>query len=351
MSKKVGIIVYGAYGQIGKAITQELLKQGIYPLLAGRNTKKLTQFANKTNLPFACFDLINPTTIARHLEDAEVFINCAGSLITNPEPIARAAIQAQCHYLDVGGQYHTLTTLYSLSNVAASSQSVICAGLGAECIPGDCLAGSIKHNLKDLSQLDIAYDISHRFSAGSIKATLNRLSKGNIELQNHTPTATQYSFNSKRVLFGSRMKHVSQVPTGDLAAINRSTNCPNVKSYFAITKQFTPIIRLLNWIPGLLIAKPLHRMIDKLFSNSMGKPTGISHYWAKGISTDEREMVARVSTPDIYQFTVNSTLYIANYLLKHERSGGVYTPAELMTWQLIEKIPGCSTIRFGDMSG
>ncbi len=351
MSKSVGIIVYGAYGQIGKAITFALLEKGIYPLLAGRNLKKLKQLANKTNLPYACFDVINYNTIERHLEGAEIFINCAGSLIQNPEPIARAAIKSHCHYLDVGGQYHTLTTLYNLSDLANEGQAVICPGLGAECIPGDCLAGSIKHSLKELSEIEIAYDINHRFSAGSIKATLNRLSRGNFELVNHTPTITKYSFNARRILFSSRMKHVSQVPTGDLAAISRSAQCPNIRSYFAITKQFTPIVRLLNWIPGILIAKPLHQMIDKLFGHNTGKPSGISHYWAKGISPDEREMVARVSTPDIYQFTVNATLYIALYLLKHERSGGVYTPTELMTWKLIENIPGCSEIRFGDMYG
>lgn len=351
MSKSVGIIVYGAYGQIGKAVTLELLKQGIYPLLAGRNLKKLKQIANKTNLPYVCFDVINFKTIERHLEDAEIFINCAGSLVNNPEPIARAAINSHCHYLDVGGQYHTLTTLYSLSDIAKEGDSVICAGIGAECIPGDCLAGSIKHNLKELTNIEIAYDISHRFSAGSIKATLNRLSRGNIQLTNHSPETTKYSFNAKRVLFASRLKHVSQVPSGDLAAIHRSTQCPNIRSYFAITKQFTPIVRLLNWFPGLLISKPLHQMIDKLFSHNKGQPSGISHYWAKGISPDEREMVARVSTPDIYQFTVDATIYIAGYLLKHDRSGGVYTPTELMTWKLVENIPGCSSIRFGDMYG
>jgi len=351
MSKSIGVIVYGAYGQIGQAVTEALLAQGVYPLLSGRDAKKLKQFANKTNLPYAQFDLINPKTIEQHMERAEIFINCAGSLIANPEPVARAAMKSNCHYLDVGGQYHTLTTLYNLSNLAEENHSVICAGIGAECIPGDCLAGSIKNSLKDLSSLEIAYDISHRFSAGSIKSTLSRLARGNIELINNTPTQSQYSFNAKRILFGSRLKHVSQVPTGDLAAINRSTNCPNIKSYFAITKQFTPIIRLLNWIPNLLIAKPLHKMIDKLLGGNKGKPTGISHYWAKGVSNDERIMVARVSTPDIYQFTVNAVVYIANYLLKHERSGGVYTPSELMTWQLIERIPGCSAIRYGDMDG
>ncbi len=351
MSKSVGIIIYGAYGQVGQAITRQLLNQGIYPLLAGRNKKKLKQIANKTNLPFITFDLINSRTIERQIENAEIFLNCAGSLIENPEPAVRAAISKQCHYLDIGGQFHTLSTIQNLSDLASNGQSVVCAGVGAECIPGDCLAGSIHNSLKHLDKLEIAYDISHRFSAGSIKSTLNRLSRGNLELSNGQPSPTQYSLSSRRILFGSRMKYVSQVPTGDLIAIKQSTHCPNIQSYFAITKQFSPMVKLLNWIPNLLRYKPLHKMIDKLLSGQTGKQSAISHFWAKGTSKDERVMVARVSTPDIYRFTIEASTYISLYLLKHERSGGVYTPAQLMTWQFIEKIPGCSVIRYGDMDG
>ena len=350
MTKTIEIIVYGAYGQIGQAVINELVNKGVAPLLAGRDEKKLIALASRTNLPYLCFNLINNRTIEKHLQSTELFLNCAGSLVDNPEPAVRAAIAQNCHYLDVGGQFSTLSNLQALKSLASQNHSVICAGIGAECIPGECLAGSIKHNLTSLASLEVAYDIDHKFSAGSIKSTIQRLTRGNIEIRNGHPNAAPYTIGARQVLFRNRKKRVSQVPTGDLIAINSSTGCPNVKSYFATSKQFIPLLQLLNWLPGVFRTQPLFKAIDRLFLNSTYKASSQSHVWARGTSENGRTMTARVSTPDIYRFTVDAAVHIALYLLKHERSGGVYTPAQLMTWKLIENLPNCGKITFGDMN-
>lgn len=351
--KPIEVIIYGAYGSLGQSITQHLLDLGIYPLLAGRNKNQLKQLAQKNNLPYVCFDLINTSTIEKHLRDAEVFINCVGSLISNPEPIARAAMKADCHYLDIGGQYHTLTTLYQLSDIAKQSNSVICAGIGAECLPGDCLASAIKHNLKTLNQVEIAYDIGHHFSAGSLQSTLIRISHDNIEIDQGSPLCVPYKYNAKKVLFGSRKKMVTQITTGDLAAIQKSCKTPNIKSYFSVTRKFAPITKVLNWIPSLFSASPivlnnLNGLLSKLLITKSAQKLTSSHYWAKGVSDDNRVLIASISAPDIYKLTENAVTQITLYLLKHERSGGIYTPSELMTWKFMEQLPGCSSIRFGD---
>lgn len=348
-TKTVGVIIYGAYGAIGQMLVQSFLDQGIYPLLAGRNKKKLEALANKSNLPYLCFELYNIRTLEPHLKQAEIFINCAGSLIESPEPVIRSAMKANCHYLDIGGQYHTAQTAFSLQEEAKQHNSVIAIGLGAEFTPTSCLTACLQHHLQNLNTLEVAYDIPSKFTKGSYQSTINRLQAGCKEVNNHQLVGTDYRSRAQKIAFNYRPKSVIQVNTGDLFSAQYDCNSPNIKTFYALAGRISPAVKLLNWIPKLVQLNKLHQLVAKFFTKYSATDTkGTCHFWAQASNNEGQIMTVQVSTPDIYQLTTQTVSYFATYLLRHERSGGVYTPSQLMTWKVIEHIPGCSKIQFGE---
>lgn len=348
--KTVSVIIYGAYGAVGQLLIEAFLKKGIYPLLAGRNKRKLEALANKNNLPYLCFELYNIRTLEPHLKQAEIFINCAGSLIKTPEPVIRSAMLANCHYLDIGGQYHTAQTAFSLQEEAQQHNAVIVTGLGAELTPTSCLAACLQHHLKNITTLEIAYDIPNKFTTGSYHSTVQRLKSGCKAIINGQLISTDYRSRAQKISFNYRPKQVMQVNTGDLFTAQHDSNSQNITAFYAISNRARPAIKLLNWIPKLVQLDPLHRLMAQFFTKrSSTDHLGTCHFWAQAKNTNGQMMTVQVSTPDIYQLTSHTVSYFANYLLKHERSGGVYTPAQLMTWNVIENITGCSKIQFGEV--
>jgi hypothetical protein len=107
------VLVYGAYGHTGRFVVAELLRQGLTPILSGRNEAELGTMAGQ----FPGLE-VRPATVddSRSLDNAVrgagVVVNCAGPFLDTAVPVAAAAVRAGAHYLDITAEQPAAQEVY-----------------------------------------------------------------------------------------------------------------------------------------------------------------------------------------------------------------------------------------------
>ena len=96
------VLVYGATGHTGRFVVDELLRRGLTPVLAGRSAERLAAVAPRhAALDHRVVGLDDPDLLRQAVAGAGAVINCAGPFLDTAVPLARAAVEAGAHYLDV----------------------------------------------------------------------------------------------------------------------------------------------------------------------------------------------------------------------------------------------------------
>src|SRR4051812_8846335 len=94
------IAIYGANGHTGRLVATELLSRGQEIVLAGRNDAALRAMADELGCRAATVPLENRASLRELAEGADVLVHCAGPFSATGEPVASAAAEAGCHYID-----------------------------------------------------------------------------------------------------------------------------------------------------------------------------------------------------------------------------------------------------------
>ena len=72
---KQGVLIYGCYGYTGKLISELAVKQGMKPVLAGRDKEKVAALARSLNLEYTAFDLDNEQAVVDQLKPFKVVLH------------------------------------------------------------------------------------------------------------------------------------------------------------------------------------------------------------------------------------------------------------------------------------
>ena len=94
------IAVYGATGHTGQFVVHEALRRGLPVVAVGRSAARLDETIPPT-VPRRIAELDDPATLEQAFAGCAVVINCAGPFLDTAAPVARAALRAGCHYIDV----------------------------------------------------------------------------------------------------------------------------------------------------------------------------------------------------------------------------------------------------------
>lgn len=92
MIQKQNVLIYGCYGYTGKLISEHAVKQGLKPVLAGRDEAKVKSLANALNLDYLVFDLTDVKFVADKLMPFKIVLHCAGPFKFTSEIMARACL-------------------------------------------------------------------------------------------------------------------------------------------------------------------------------------------------------------------------------------------------------------------
>lgn len=94
------IAVYGATGHTGAFVVREAVRHSLPVVAVGRDAARLTA-SLPASVPQRTATLDDPVSLERAFTGCAVVINCAGPFLDTATPVARAALQAGCHYIDV----------------------------------------------------------------------------------------------------------------------------------------------------------------------------------------------------------------------------------------------------------
>lgn len=170
------ITVYGATGHTGRLVATELLARGQQIVVAGRDADGLRDLAVEWGVPARVVPVDDAAGLRQMAEHSAVVVHCAGPYSETGAPVAAAAVEAGCHYVDHSlEQHHVKHLIDDLQEPARRSGSVLVPGASFYGGFGDLLASVVAAGLPAVERLVIGYAVTGwRMTAGA-RATADRI--------------------------------------------------------------------------------------------------------------------------------------------------------------------------------
>ncbi len=222
------ILIVGGYGAFGARVAERLAREAALEIIiAGRSNEKAAAYAQelartaKARLTHAELNATTATADAIRALGARVVINASGPFQSQDYGLARACIDAGCHYVDLADARHFVTGITTLDAHAKAAGVAVISG--ASSVPG--LSSAVVQNFVDafdrLDTVEIGISPGNSFDPGVATAAsiLSQVGKPHSELQEgHYGTVYGWQGLSRHRFpqIGARwMSHVS-VPDLDL---------------------------------------------------------------------------------------------------------------------------------------
>jgi hypothetical protein len=160
------VLVLGGYGSCGAHISRALADDpDVLLLIAGRNLQKAQRFALQLGLSARRGQYLDATapTLSSELLGLGVntLIHAAGPFRGRDYRVARACIEAGCHYIDLADERDFVADISQLDGMARAAGVLVTSGAGL--VPA-LSAAVVDHFLPQFSRLD---SIDHGFAASA----------------------------------------------------------------------------------------------------------------------------------------------------------------------------------------
>jgi saccharopine dehydrogenase-like NADP-dependent oxidoreductase len=164
------IAIYGANGHTGRLVAAEILSRGQEIVLAGRNDAALRAMADELGCRAATAPLEDRASLRELAESADVLIHCAGPFSVTGEPVASAAAEAGCHYIDHAVEPHHVKRLFDTYQAPAQrTGAIMIPALSFYGGLGDLLAGAVTDGMAGIDRVTIAYAVTGwRMTTGAL---------------------------------------------------------------------------------------------------------------------------------------------------------------------------------------
>ncbi len=178
-------LIYGSYGYTGQLIVDRALQQGLNPVLAGRDEKKVRAQAESLDLEYRAFSLDNTPALYSALEAVEGVVHCAGPFVHTFQRMAEACLVTRRHYLDISGEIAGFEALAQLDEDAKRAGIMLLPGAGFDVVPSDCLAMHLKKRLLSATHLRLYIrSVRGGFSRGTARSAIENMHRGGMIRQN-----------------------------------------------------------------------------------------------------------------------------------------------------------------------
>ena len=344
-------MIYGANGYTGTLLAQAAAARGLKPVLAGRNTRAITQLGESLGLPHQCFDLHDQQALQQTLADHRVILNCAGPFSATSQPLIDACLATGCHYLDITGEIDAFVAAQARQTDAEQANIVICPGVGFDVIPTDCIAARLKQELPDADRLALGFDSRSALSPGTAKTSVEGLKYGGRIRKDDRIVSVPLAYQSRDIDFGNGTKHAVTIPWGDIATAWFSTGIDHIEVFLPMAPSAATRLRRLDRLRPLLGLPPVQALLKYLVARRITGPdshereSARSYVWGEAQNRAGRKVVARIETANGYDVTVEGALMAINFLLEEEPAPGYYTPSRLLGTDCIEKLPGSGSMQ------
>lgn len=340
-------MIYGANGYTGRLVAEEARRQGLSPLLGGRDPAAVQALGSVLGLECRVF---GAEGAGAALADVAVLANCAGPFSATAAPLLEACLANATHYVDITGEIGVFEHAHGLDERARAAGCVVCPGVGFDVIPTDCVAACLAEALPDATQLALGFDTGSGLSPGTAATTVEGLKLGGKVRRDGRLVEVPLGYKRRDIDFGRGLKHAVSIPWGDVATAFYSTGIPNIEVYLPAPPLAALGMRLIDPLRPLLgrdgVQHWLKRQVQRRVKGPDEQARGRLRTWVWGEVRNGRgeRRTARLETANGYDVTVHGVLLAVRHLLGHDGPGGYFTPSQLFGPRCVEALPGSGRI-------
>jgi short subunit dehydrogenase-like uncharacterized protein len=185
------ILLYGATGFSGRLIgaQAEALGMGrngrsdVQLVLGGRDGRGLAELAEARGMDHRVFSLRDERVVRHALREVDVVLNAAGPFALTGDRLAKSALGAGCHYVDINGEASVYMRLDNLALHAYTRERALVSSAGFTAAGSDMLLAAALQHLRDtagfgtvvLGAVRIALPLVPTLSRGSVETILRSL--------------------------------------------------------------------------------------------------------------------------------------------------------------------------------
>lgn len=343
-------MIYGANGYTGRLVAEEAQRQGLTPLLGGRNPASLHALGSTLGLECRVFDLADHAAALAALDDVAVLANCAGPFSATAAPMIEACIASGTHYVDITGEISVFEHAHDLDEVARAAGIALCPGVGFDVIPTDCVAACLKEAMPEATHLALGFDTGSGLSPGTAKTTVEGLKLGGKVREAGRLRDVPLGYKRRDIDFGRGLKHAVTIPWGDVATAFYSTGISDIEVYLPVPPAAAIGMRAMDKLRPLLgrerVQEWLKQQMDKRVSGPDELTRSRLRTWVWGEVRNARgeRRTARLETANGYDVTIHGVLLAVRHLLEHRDAVGYFTPSKLFGARCVEQLPGSGSI-------
>jgi short subunit dehydrogenase-like uncharacterized protein len=271
-NRQVGpIALYGATGYTGRLVAAELAAAKADFVLSGRNRSKLDALAEdlegKPAVQVAALD--DEVALRSLLADCAAVIDCAGPFIRHGEPVLRAAVETETHYLDTTGEQAYMRLAFDRYGPEAEVAGIaVIPAMGFDYVPGDMLASLTARGMGELDEIALSYAWrDFQPSHGTARSALEVLSGEDVEWSNlkWQPASGGLGRGSFEFPEPIGRQRMIRYPSGEQITVPRHVATRNVRTTMNATAFAPPGmaagVQLLGRPLGLALRTPLKRLL------------------------------------------------------------------------------------------
>ena len=327
-------LIYGSYGYTGQLIVERALKEGLRPVLAGHNIKKLRAQAEQHNLDCRLFSLRETSKLDAALQEVDAVLHCAGPFVHTFRQMAEACLRTKRHYVDISGEIPGFEALAAMDAQAKAAGIMLLPGAGFDVVPSDCLAAHLKQRLPSAKHFRLFLrGVGAGVSRGTAKSAIENMHRQGMIRRDGQLVRVPPAWNVRERDFGRGYTKVVSVGWGDVSTAYYSTGIPNIETYFAFPPSAINFLRFMRVIGPLLYNRPvksiLKRMVDIFIKGpDMERRKSASAIFVGEVMEPKGERaVSKLITPEGYTCTALTTVEIMKRILKDELKTGFQTPS------------------------
>lgn len=343
-------MIYGANGYTGRLVAEEAQRQGLTPILAGRNPASLHALGSVLGLECRVFDLADRDATHAALNGVAVVANCAGPFSATAAPMIEACIASGAHYVDITGEISVFEHAHGLDEVARAAGIALCPGVGFDVIPTDCIAACLKEAMPEATHLALGFDTGSGLSPGTAKTTVEGLKLGGKIREAGQLRDVPLGYKRRDIDFGRGLKHAVTIPWGDVATAFYSTGIGDIEVYLPVPPAAAIGMRAMDKLRPLLgrerVQEWLKAQVDKRVAGPDELTRSRLRTWVWGEVRNARgeRRTARLETANGYDVTIHGVLLAVRHLLAQPGAAGYFTPSKLFGARCVEQLPGSGGI-------
>lgn len=339
------LLIYGAYGYSGELVARRAAKQGLHPVLAGRDGERLRRLGADLEGEVRVFPV---DQAAGHLQDIRLVLNCAGPFLDTAAPLMDACIRKGCDYLDITGEVDVFEMVWRRDAAARKAGILLCPGVGFTAVPTDCLAVRLKKLLPAADHLTLAFDFGTKPSPGTVRTALRAIHSGGRVRRHGQLVSTPLGGRVRRIPFAGGVRTASTIPWGDVFTAWHSTGIDNIDVYAAMPWWLAHGAWLGNGLKPLFANDFLLRQSERLVSRLVRPPDAAarssepSQFWGEVRCSRGGHVSGTLTAPNVYDMTAELAVELAQACLRDGGGVGYCTPVRLAGPDFLDQRPGYS---------